>query len=433
MYGRARVLVGWLARSLAGRPRGRQGRCRRGRSRLRHRVCRHGLGLRVRPAHAPHGAHERAASLCVQGGPALLFAALVGQGALRLGGDGLGRAGASGVLLLALASLLCLGRGARLGVFCRDCGRRSTCGGGGGVRVCVRAGVALGSSAVCRRRRSHRHARARRRLVLHLGSVGQHLLHHLCLQEGLGERAHLVKRELNHRGRHGLVVRIVVVREVGVREGLHDADALGGVEHQHVAQEVEGLRVGVGVEAPEVHGLAVGVLANGAADALAADEPHGLLRWAPEAVNDELDHVVKVAAGEGRAAAEDLGEDAPDSPDVHCGVVHAGPAEELGGAVPAGDHVRGEVALAPRGGGFRGALVGGLVNAAADGAGQAKVTNDQLAVGVDQHVLGLEVSVKHPGGVHVLEAAQDLVQEVLDVGVAQRLAGGDDVREVGIH
>jgi hypothetical protein len=38
-------------------------------------------------------------------------------------------------------------------------------------------------------------------------------------------------------------------------------------------------------------------------------------------------------------------------------------------------------------------------------AGEAKITNLQVAVFVDQNVAGLEVPVDHPGGMDILEAA----------------------------
>lgn len=41
---------------------------------------------------------------------------------------------------------------------------------------------------------------------------------------------------------------------------------------------------------------------------------------------------------------------------------------------------------------------------------------------VDEQIGGLEVTVQHVGGVNVLEASQDLVEEIADVVIAQPLA-----------
>lgn len=41
--------------------------------------------------------------------------------------------------------------------------------------------------------------------------------------------------------------------------------------------------------------------------------------------------------------------------------------------------------------------------------------------------------MQHVGGVNVLEAAEDLVDERLEVGVGEGLAGTDNRREVALH
>ena len=51
-----------------------------------------------------------------------------------------------------------------------------------------------------------------------------------------------------------------------------------------------------------------------------------------------------------------------------------------------------------------------------------RTTSDlQVAGGVEQKVAGLEVAMQYVGRVYVLESAQDLVEEVADVVVAQLL------------
>jgi hypothetical protein len=69
--------------------------------------------------------------------------------------------------------------------------------------------------------------------------------------------------------------------------------------------------------------------------------------------------------------------------------------EQLGRSIPPRDHVlRHEVLLSGR-------------------ARQAKVADLEVAVGVQEEVAGLQVAVQDVGGVDVLEAAQQLVEEVL--------------------
>lgn len=64
---------------------------------------------------------------------------------------------------------------------------------------------------------------------------------------------------------------------------------------------------------------------------------------------------------------------------------------------------------------------------------QAKVTNLELAVGIDQQVTGFEITVQDIGRVDVLETTEDLVDEGLEVGIGQRLAGADDSRQITFH
>ena len=64
---------------------------------------------------------------------------------------------------------------------------------------------------------------------------------------------------------------------------------------------------------------------------------------------------------------------------------------------------------------------------------QAEIGNLQLAVRVDEQVAGLQVTVQHVGAVDVFQPAQDLVDEGLEVGVGERLAGADDSSEIAFH
>lgn len=82
-------------------------------------------------------------------------------------------------------------------------------------------------------------------------------------------------------------------------------------------------------------------------------------------------------AGEEGATGVHLGHDAAGGPDVDGGGVGAGAEEDVGGAVPQGDD-----------------FVGEGVDGDAEGAGETKVGKFEVAGGVDEEVLGLEVSVE---------------------------------------
>lgn len=64
---------------------------------------------------------------------------------------------------------------------------------------------------------------------------------------------------------------------------------------------------------------------------------------------------------------------------------------------------------------------------------ESKVTNLQLAVTVDEQVARLEVAMDHVSRVDVLDAAEELVEEELDVQVAERLAASHDLMEIRLH
>ena len=63
---------------------------------------------------------------------------------------------------------------------------------------------------------------------------------------------------------------------------------------------------------------------------------------------------------------------------------------------------------------------------------EAEVTDLEVAGGVEQEVAGLEVAVEDVGRVDVLEAPEDLVEEVADVVIAQPL-GLEQLVEIRLH
>jgi len=64
---------------------------------------------------------------------------------------------------------------------------------------------------------------------------------------------------------------------------------------------------------------------------------------------------------------------------------------------------------------------------------ETEVADLELTVGVDEKIAGLEVTVQHVRTVDVLQTAQDLVDERLEVGVGEGLARADDGCEVAFH
>ena len=107
-------------------------------------------------------------------------------------------------------------------------------------------------------------------------------------------------------------------------------------------------------------------------------------------VDDQLQLVDVVFAREQRLSAQKLGKNAAHRPHVDCGRVLLAGEEQLGGAVPPGDHVLGHEPLF------------------GPGSSQPEVADLEVAAGVEEEVGGLEVAVKDVGGVHVLETTEEL-------------------------
>ena len=64
---------------------------------------------------------------------------------------------------------------------------------------------------------------------------------------------------------------------------------------------------------------------------------------------------------------------------------------------------------------------------------QTEIANLELAVGINEQVTRLQISVKHVGGVDILETAKNLVDEGLEVSIGKRLTGSDNSRQIALH
>mmetsp|Transcript_27500 Transcript_27500/g.81494 ORF Transcript_27500/g.81494 Transcript_27500/m.81494 type:complete len:332 (-) Transcript_27500:837-1832(-) len=136
-------------------------------------------------------------------------------------------------------------------------------------------------------------------------------------------------------------------------------------------------------------------------------------------VGDEAQLRHGVGAREERRLLQHLAEHAPQAPHVNgrgVGAVEA--AAELGGAVPARRHV---VRPSAR------SLTGRCEPR------QTQVAQLELAVGVDEHVFGLDVPVQHAVRVHVRHAAQQLVHDDLVVAGCEVWVGAHDGVQVAVH
>jgi hypothetical protein len=127
---------------------------------------------------------------------------------------------------------------------------------------------------------------------------------------------------------------------------------------------------------------------------LAGDGLDDIVGRGAEELGDDRELVDVVLPWEERLALEHLGEDASGGPDVDRNVILLPGQHDLGGAVVARRDVAGHL---------------GVLDT-----GETKVADLEVAVLVDENVGGFKVAVDDAGRVNVLEAAENLVQEVLD-------------------
>lgn len=125
-----------------------------------------------------------------------------------------------------------------------------------------------------------------------------------------------------------------------------------------------------------------------------------------------------ILAREQRLAAQHLGQNAAHTPHINGLGVFLERQHDLRGTVPASSHIFRHEARVVVGRGGR--------------ASKTEIAHLQIAVGIEQEVGGLQITVQDVGRMHGLESSQCLVDKVLTVIVRQILRT-DDTVHVGFH
>lgn len=125
-----------------------------------------------------------------------------------------------------------------------------------------------------------------------------------------------------------------------------------------------------------------------------------------------------VAARKQRSAGQHLGKNAPHRPHIDGRGVLLEREHDLRSPIPPGSYVLGHEAEIVLGQSHR--------------AGEAKVTDLEVAVGVQEKITGLEVAMEHIGRMHGFQSPEGLVDEVLHVVVGEFLSA-DHSMQVGLH
>ena len=188
-------------------------------------------------------------------------------------------------------------------------------------------------------------------------------------------------------------------------------DTLRGVVNEHLLQEVDAVGVELGDHLREVLGLPLGELVP---VTKAGDAGPDILRGRAEQLEDVQELLQLGVAGEQRLLPRQLGEDAPDAPDVDGGGVVGASEENLGGAVPQ-----------------RHNLVRVRLHRHGEGATETEIRHlDDVIRLFHQKVLGLEVAMHHAVAVQVRTPEAQLVHEILHHVLRQGFAGPRPVRSM---
>lgn len=285
--------------------------------------------------------------------------------------------------------------------------------------------------------------------LLLLGSVSLRLL-----ADGSAEADDLVENHLAHvgdfvddleveiegRGAVWLVRGVVPDVQVGVLEGLLDGDTRRRIECQHAVQQVQRVGVGLGEQLLEGYLRHEGQVAHVFLCAGGSNACQGLFVGCTQVVQDLIQLVNIIAALEEGSAAKELGKDAADGPDVNCRCGVSGDC--LGGKLRVALHTCFGIALeaqhdlrraVPSRCDVLGHVACVLLRVNRESTSQTEVTNLEFAVGIDQQVAGFQITVQNVRRVNILETTENLIDEGLEVGISQRLAGADDGSQVAFH
>lgn len=172
------------------------------------------------------------------------------------------------------------------------------------------------------------------------------------------------------------------------------------IEDEHLAEQVHRLVRGMRAECVEHReGWRLGRPAQHVGAGALAGVTHILHGGRAKQLGNQLQLLHRILCLEEDATAQQLAKNAAHRPYIHRRRVVASAHQNLRCAIVLGDHLLGHVL--------------GLIRLL--DAGQSKVTDLEHAIRVDQQIARLDVAMQDAGRVQIFEAAQDLVQEHLDV------------------
>lgn len=229
-----------------------------------------------------------------------------------------------------------------------------------------------------------------------------------------------VKVEVGNWLSRWFVVLEVQSLHVRVRQGLVNGDATVRVESQHLFNQINRLLVGAAEQLIEIFTAIEWQLSHESAVVRILDLVNEVGFWLSHQIGYHHHLFLLRLSGQQWLPSNEFSENTANAPNINGRRVLPPRENHFRSSIPARCDVVGE----------RGLRGHQRVNI---GARQSKVANFEVAVAVDEQVAGLQVAMEDTARVDVLKASQNLVQEELNVLVAEHLIGFNDLSQVGFH
>jgi hypothetical protein len=144
------------------------------------------------------------------------------------------------------------------------------------------------------------------------------------------------------------------------------------------------------------------------------------LPWRSHQLSDHHHLFLFILGGQERLAADELCQDATNTPNIDGSRVLSPGENDFGRTIPPCGNIVSQGSILSH----QGANVCPR---------QSKVTNLQITVAVDEQISGLQVTKNDAARVDVLETAKNLVQKELYMLIAQHLVGLDNLSKISLH
>lgn len=202
--------------------------------------------------------------------------------------------------------------------------------------------------------------------------------------------------------------------QVWVVECLFATDTFGGIEAKHLGQEIGGKGICIGEEGGERDSRFDREGSNVVLSTRGSNTAQCVFGRRAQIMEDLVELINVVPALEDRFSTKKLCKNTANGPDIYSRSIVAEAQHDFGSSVPTSCNIFSHEALVSSC--ARGAAICTVATS------KAKVTNLEIAVGIDKQISGLEITMKDVGGVDVLQTTEGLIKEGLEVSIREGLS-----------